>query len=90
MQMFTHFGPISIHRDEKGLIDLQKTFRAQLDYLLGRKGYTSKQLAKETGISENTISTYRNRKREIRTNTYETLINHLLVQPDKVELKDIL
>lgn len=90
MQMFTHFGPISIHRDEKGLIDLQKTFRAQLDYLLGRKDYTYKKLAKETGISVNTISMYRNNKREIRTGTFERLINHLLLQPDKVELKDIL
>jgi DNA-binding Xre family transcriptional regulator len=73
---------IVISCDDFGLISLQKTFSYQLDYLLPKKGYTASKLAKETGISTNTISMYRQNKRPITTQTFEKLINHLLCQPD--------
>ncbi len=73
---------IIIQRTEEGLIDLQKTFISQLDYLFDKKGYTAEKLGKETKVSVNTISMFRKNKRAITTRTFEKLINHLLLQPD--------
>lgn len=73
---------IIIQRNDFGLIDLCDTFNQQLDYLLPKKGFTASKLASETGISPNTISMYRQRKRPMTTKTFETLINFLLCQPD--------
>lgn len=73
---------IIIQRNEKGLLDLQRTFNQQLDYLLKKKGYTAKRLCAETGVSVNTLSMFQNNKRSMTTRTLELLLNHLLIQED--------
>lgn len=73
---------IIIQRNEEGLLDLQKTFNQQLDYLLKQKGYTAKRLCAETGVSVNTMSMFQNNKRSMTTRTLELLLNHLLIQED--------
>ncbi len=73
---------IVIQHNDSGAIDLRKTFVMQLDRLLPLKGYTAARLAAETGISVNTLSVFRNGKRNMNTKTFETVLNHLINQPD--------
>lgn len=73
---------IIIQRNSEGLLDLQKTFNQQIDYLLSQKGYTAAKLCSETGISVNTLSLFRTGKRSMTTRTLEKLLNHLLLQED--------
>lgn len=89
MQVFHHSGPIILATSENGGISLQKTFKAQLLYLMPKKGYTASKLARMTQISVSTISNYLNNKRSIHTNTFEILLNHLLSQPDVPAKQDI-